>query len=57
MPDESCRNCGFEIMPWSKCKYCLKTIQYACKKCKTITPVQFHFNCNVMLCNLVLVNN
>jgi len=57
MPDESCRNCGFEMKSWSQCQYCLKTIQHICTKCKTITPVKFHFNCNVMLDNVIMVNN
>jgi len=57
MPDESCRNCGFEIKPWSKCQYCLQTIQQICIKCKTITSIRFHFNCNVMLGTEILVSN
>jgi len=57
MPDESCRNCGFEIKSWSKCQYCLETIQQICTKCKIITPIKFHFNCNRMSGTAILVNN
>ncbi len=55
MPDESCRNCGFEIKPLSKCQYCLTAIQHICTKCKMVTDVKFHFNC--IMQSMVLVKN
>ena len=57
MSDESCHNCDFEIKPWSKCQYCLETVQQICTECKIGTPVKFHFNCNGMSDTVFLVNN
>ncbi len=55
MPDESSRNWGFEINPWSKCQYCLTTTQHIRTNHKMITPIKFHFNC--ALHSVIMVNS
>ena len=45
MPDESCRSCGGELTPYTKCAECNQVNRSICKKCGTKTHEQFHSSC------------
>ena len=45
MPDEHCRKCGNEQIPYAKCAKCRSDIQKMCISCGQRTLEQFHVNC------------
>ena len=45
LPDESCRNCGGNLIEAKKCSHCFKTVVMICKHCSTMTTEQFHSLC------------
>ena len=45
LPDESCRNCGGNLIEAKKCSHCFKNVLMICKYCSTMTPEQFHSLC------------
>ena len=42
MPDKSCRTCGGDLIKWSACSECRKTIQKICKSCNVKTIEEHH---------------
>lgn len=42
MPDKSCRMCGGDLIKWSACTECRKTVQKICRTCSEKTIVEFH---------------
>ncbi|MHB8545828.1 MAG: hypothetical protein ACYDAJ_03595 [Nitrosotalea sp.] len=42
MPDKSCRTCGGDLIKWSTCAECRKTIQKICLTCSGKTITEFH---------------
>ncbi|MHB8601997.1 MAG: hypothetical protein ACYC6W_09580 [Nitrosotalea sp.] len=52
MPDESCRNCGGELVKHLWCSQCRKTVQKICKMCSRETPQQPHISCLSQLVDL-----
>src|SRR5579885_188063 len=42
MPDKSCRTCGGELIKWSTCSKCKKTIQKICRTCSGKTVEEIH---------------
>ena len=45
MPDESCRNCGGQLVRHVMCEECREIIQYSCSKCNRKSDLRFHFDC------------
>ncbi len=45
MPDESCRNCGGNLINCSLCAECRGVIGMICATCGTRTLEQFHDSC------------
>ena len=45
MPDESCRNCGGNLINCSLCAECKGVIGMICVSCGTRTMEQFHDSC------------
>ena len=45
MPDKSCRTCGGELIPHSKCSECRKATQRICKICHAMTEQEYHQKC------------
>lgn len=42
MPDKLCRTCGGDLIRWSACSECRKTIQKICKSCNVKTIEEHH---------------
>src|SRR5579864_2461197 len=42
MPDKSCRTCGGDLMKWSACSECRKSIQKICTTCSVKTVEEIH---------------
>src|SRR5574340_570082 len=42
MPDKLCRTCGGDLIKWSACLECRKTIQKICKSCNVKTIEEHH---------------
>ena len=49
MPDESCRNCGGNLINCSLCAQCKEVIGMICITCGTRTLEQFHDSCLYMV--------
>lgn len=45
MPDESCRECGYELTEFSFCAECRQPIRHVCRQCGIITIEKFHSRC------------
>lgn len=45
MPDESCRNCGGNLVSCSLCAECKAVIGMICTSCGSKTTEQFHDSC------------
>lgn len=49
MPDESCRNCGGNLINCSLCAQCKEVIGMICDTCGTRTMEHFHDSCLYMV--------